>query len=214
MLEVAPFKMSITHADAKLYLFSLGNGWRLPTITECKRLHRKKLMNNFIVWIAETEETEQLMSQFEAAGVMSDGNCLPSYEFDFGMWGGYNIVDDDARVGLLPVRDTTKRQMWKRNQFSMPLEFEVAPEEYELRCGYGEAVQHCSSLEINGKSDWRLPTNTELYKLSVLDYAKHGIFGHYWSVDGEYCVFTKNGFYINPSSKLSGYTRVRPVRDC
>lgn len=213
MIEVAPFRMSITYADARLYLFTLGNGWRLPTIAECKKLHRKKFMNNFIVWIAETEETEHLMSQFKVAGMLVGDTSLSTYEFDFGMWGGYNIVADDARIGLLPVRDTTKRQQWKRNQFSMPLEFEVAPEEYELRCGYTEAVQYCSSLVINDKSDWRLPTNTELYKLSVLDFAKSGIFGHYWLDDGSTGVFSKNGYYFSTTTRLAAYTRVRPVRD-
>jgi hypothetical protein len=34
---------------------------------------------------------------------------------------------------------------------------EIAPKEYHIRCTYNEAILYCFSLNIDGKTCWRLP---------------------------------------------------------
>jgi hypothetical protein len=38
---------------------------------------------------------------------------------------------------------------------------EIAPEEYHIRCTYQEAILYCFTLNINGKTGWKLPTFEE-----------------------------------------------------
>jgi hypothetical protein len=41
MIEISPksFEKHLTHDDAKFYVFSLGNGWRFPTVEELRIIH-------------------------------------------------------------------------------------------------------------------------------------------------------------------------------
>lgn len=38
---------------------------------------------------------------------------------------------------------------------------ETAPQEYWINCTYDEAILYCFSLNIDGKTGWRLPTSSE-----------------------------------------------------
>lgn len=38
---------------------------------------------------------------------------------------------------------------------------EIAPEEYHIICTYNEAILYCFTLEIDGKTGWRLSTLEE-----------------------------------------------------
>jgi hypothetical protein len=42
------------------------------------------------------------------------------------------------------------------------LDFEVAPLEYQIQVTHDEAIMYCFSLNIDGKTGWRLPTFEEI----------------------------------------------------
>lgn len=215
MIEIATFKMDMPLDDAKLYVFSMGDGWRLPTLTECDWLHKKQLLDNFNVWIAESDETAAIRAELTL--MFPNGSpWLSAYRFDLDENGspGYKCAEPgEDYVGLLPVRDSSNYQLLDRNQFGIPLDFEVSSERYELKCKYEEAIDYCNNLKIDWKSGWRLPTENEMSKLSVLNYKTHGIFGHYWIQGGDQVVYSKHSFFKTDNEKLKHYTRVRPVRN-
>jgi hypothetical protein len=80
----------------------------------------------------------------------------------------------------------------------------------------GIAARLCSDLDLNGYSDWYLPSRDELYKLFTNKTAIGGFTSNYYSSSSEYnagsayCVIFDVGT-ITPGSKGVGYY-VRPVR--
>jgi hypothetical protein len=66
---------------------------------------------------------------------------------------------------------------------------ERAPEEYHKTLTYEEALLYCFSLNIDGKTGWRLPTLRE-------------IFTH-----------TLYGWYIGDDNVRNSHGKVMPVRD-
>ena len=97
------------------------------------------------------------------------------------------------------------------------------------KMGYNEAITYCKELNHNGKSDWRLPSVSELQ--SILDYTqsepaipnKLKVFNevvsyYYWSsttyvntTNNAWFVYLNNG-YVYHDSKGNNYY-VWPVRD-
>ena len=41
----------------------------------------------------------------------------------------------------------------------------IAPDIYWIKCYYGEAILYCFQLNIDGKTNWRIPTDDEYFKL-------------------------------------------------
>lgn len=73
---------------------------------------------------------------------------------------------------------------------------EISPKENETLLNYNEAIKYCQSLDIEGKSDWRLPNKEELnhiYK-SENNLQKRS----YWSS-------TEENDLVNGQNFLSGY---------
>ena len=60
------------------------------------------------------------------------------------------------------------------------MNFEIAPKSTEIRLKWDDAKLYCFSLDIDGKTGWRLPTKEELNEIyeSVNDFV-HG--DYYWS---------------------------------
>lgn len=96
------------------------------------------------------------------------------------------------------------------------LPFEIAPKSTETRANWDDARLYCFSLNIDGKSGWRLPTKEELndiYK-SPNDFGK----GMYWSStmcnDGNaWSQYFSDGTQVNKYYKYYGLYHVRAVRD-
>lgn len=49
----------------------------------------------------------------------------------------------------------------------MKFKIEIAPEEYHVVCTYAEALLYCFSLNIDGKTSWRLPTREEWTEYNI-----------------------------------------------
>lgn len=76
------------------------------------------------------------------------------------------------------------------------LDFEVAPIEYQIRVTHTEAILYCFSLNIDGKTGWRLPTFEEIGAAGLF----YGTFSlHYSNYEYEW--------------KPDWVCQVRPVRD-
>jgi len=60
------------------------------------------------------------------------------------------------------------------------MNFEIAPKSTEIRANWDNAKLYCFSLNIDGKTGWRLPTDKELADiyLRCRDIFSHG---YYWS---------------------------------
>ena len=96
------------------------------------------------------------------------------------------------------------------------IEFEIAPQEYEIKVNWYDAKLYCFTLTIDGKTGWRLPTVEEL----KLFYAQENdLKGWYWSAD-EYdddraydAIFlTVLTAEYSPENKYYDGNIVRPVR--
>jgi hypothetical protein len=63
------------------------------------------------------------------------------------------------------------------------MNFEIAPKETETRLNWDDARLYCFSLNVDGKTGWRLPTQDELNEIyqSENDFEKKW----YWSSTGE-----------------------------
>jgi hypothetical protein len=93
------------------------------------------------------------------------------------------------------------------------MNIEISPKEYERELNWYDGLLYLSLLEIDGKSDWRLPTFDELehiYK-SVNDFVR----AYYWSSaeyteDSAGCLGFIFGARIRNGKHILRY--VRPVR--
>lgn len=95
------------------------------------------------------------------------------------------------------------------------MNFEIAPQETEIRANWDDARLYCFSLNIDGKTGWRLPTRAELHQI----YESNNDFENdwYWSStesDGKYAWI--QGFYDGYQgnyNKYWGWYHVRAIRD-
>lgn len=56
------------------------------------------------------------------------------------------------------------------------MNFEIAPKSSETRLNWNDAHLYCFTLNIDGKTGWRLPTEEELYEI----YESINDFENYW----------------------------------
>lgn len=67
------------------------------------------------------------------------------------------------------------------------MKFEIAPKETEIQANWDDAKLYCSSLNIDGKKGWRLPTKEELNTI----YNSENNFG-----SGRYCGYWSSTDYV------------------
>jgi hypothetical protein len=95
------------------------------------------------------------------------------------------------------------------------MNFEIAPKETEIQANWDDANLYCFSLNIDGKTGWRLPHLNEL----DLIYQTENDFGDntYWSdtESGDIYVWLQNMSNGNQfrDSKYNSRYYVRPIRD-
>jgi hypothetical protein len=94
------------------------------------------------------------------------------------------------------------------------MNFEIAPKSTEIQSNWHNDIAYCDSLNIGGKTGWRLPTKAELNKIykSENDFT----YDYYWSStehDGNY-VWNQyfDGGSQGFSVKLYGGNYVRAIR--
>lgn len=95
------------------------------------------------------------------------------------------------------------------------MNFEIAPKETEIQANWDDARLYCFSLNIEGKTGWRLPTKEELNEIyeSDNDFEK----SYYWSSTeytgyGAWSQYFNNGYQSNFSVKNYGDRFVRAIR--
>ncbi len=93
------------------------------------------------------------------------------------------------------------------------MNIEMSPKEYEIHANWGDAKFYCFALNIDGKTDWRLPTRDELNEiyLTELDFEDDW---HWTStiIRDNFAWGTRsNGWNI--STEMSAVIFVRAVRD-
>jgi cysteine-rich repeat protein len=153
-------------------------------------------------WVGE-EECD------DGNGVAHDGcenNCL-TFDNAWAQWPmpnspGSPLPNDAAYDVSTPnvVRDLVTRLVWQREAQSEPLD-------------WATAASACSSLELGGWSDWRLPSLIEL--ISIVDYARNtpamdaetfqgSLVGEYWTSSPSaidtakaWCVLIDTGSTVN-----------------
>ena len=98
----------------------------------------------------------------------------------------------------LTITDLQSKKMWQDNDLSA-----------ETKFTYKEGISYCSTLGIEGKTDWRVPSQNEY--ASIIDHnripAIHSIFSHtasgcYWTKDVD---IKGNPIFIDLSD---GYAKV------
>ena len=94
------------------------------------------------------------------------------------------------------------------------MNFEIAPKSTEIQANWDDAKLYCLSLNVDGKTGWRLPTKAELNEIykSKNDFEKFW----YWSSTGNgggYAWYQNfvNGYQGNYGRNYGGYY-VRAVR--
>lgn len=94
------------------------------------------------------------------------------------------------------------------------MKFEIAPKSTEIRLNWDDARLYGFSLNIDGKTGWRLPTKEELDEIyfSDNDFAEW----YYWSSTEDndkavWCQYFGNGFQSYNGKYSSNY--VRAIRD-
>lgn len=113
----------------------------------------------------------------------------------------------------LSVSDLKSKKMWQDNDLSA-----------ETKFTYKEGIAYCSTLGIEGKSDWRLPLQNEYHVIidhtripSILPIFSHTASGCYWTKDVDskgdpiFIDFTDGYAKINSKSAVECY--VRCIRD-
>jgi hypothetical protein len=94
------------------------------------------------------------------------------------------------------------------------MNFEIAPKSTEVRLTWEEARMYCFSLNIDGKTGWRLPTKEELD--SIYHSENDFVSTNDWSSTensgyGAWTQYMSNG-YQNYYLKSSGSFYVRAIR--
>ena len=97
------------------------------------------------------------------------------------------------------------------------MNFEISPKSTEIRLNWFDAKLYCFSLNIDGKTGWRLPTKDELNQIyeSENDYEEW----YYWSsteYDADnawYQGFDSGAQFNYANSKILGNAYIRAVRD-
>ena len=103
------------------------------------------------------------------------------------------------------------------------MNFEIAPKSTEMRANWYDAKQHCETLTIDGKSDWRLPTREELNAIHESENDFDAI-GYWSSTEDEtnkdyvfFQYFRDNTYYddgfCHPDMKQVEFYSVRAIRD-
>lgn len=96
------------------------------------------------------------------------------------------------------------------------MKFEIAPKTSEMQLNWEDARLYCFSLNIDGKTGWRLPTKKELNEIyeSDNDFEKKG---WYWSStevndDLAWAQHFNTGIQSGFASKNSVFDYVRAIR--
>lgn len=95
------------------------------------------------------------------------------------------------------------------------MKFEIAPKSVEVKLNWADARFYCFSLNIDGKTGWRLPTKKEL---NMFDKTEHELEDlYYWSGQSRTDISTWvqkfNGYRHQFASHVLCLNWVRPVRD-
>jgi hypothetical protein len=95
------------------------------------------------------------------------------------------------------------------------MNFEIAPKSTEIQANWDNAKLYCFSLNINGKTGWRLPTKDELDEIYQSENDFRNTF--YWSStvgngNGALAQSFRTGKQYD-ASKDSGGGHVRAIRD-
>ncbi len=94
------------------------------------------------------------------------------------------------------------------------MNFEIAPEEYEIKTNWEDAKMYCFALIIDGKTGWRLPSVEELKQIYFTPYNGF-VKSSYWT--SSVCKYSKKIFVMNllTGKPYHDYNThyVRPVRD-
>lgn len=93
------------------------------------------------------------------------------------------------------------------------MNFEIAPKSSEIRLNWDDARLYCFSLNIDGKTDWRLPTIEELNEIyhSETDFVET----YYWSgteYDSNHSWFQGLGYGAQYAGDKSHFNWVRAIR--
>ena len=94
------------------------------------------------------------------------------------------------------------------------MNIEIAPKSTEIQANWDDARLYCFSLNIEGKTGWRLPTKEELNKIYESDNDFVG--NYYWSsTEGNggdaWSQYFGNGYQSNNGKGNGGYY-VRAIR--
>ena len=93
--------------------------------------------------------------------------------------------------------------------------FEIAPKSTEIKANWYDAKLYCFSLNIDGKTGWRLPTKEELNEIyqSENDFVKR----LYWSITEDSTGFAWELYFLNGVQRCANkdflYSYVRAIRD-
>lgn len=95
------------------------------------------------------------------------------------------------------------------------MKYEIAPKSVEVKLNWTDARFYCFSLNIDGKTGWRLPSKKEL---DTFDMDTHQLEnGYYWSgqsnSDISSWVQKFNGYRHQCAGHVLCLNWVRPVRD-
>ena len=100
------------------------------------------------------------------------------------------------------------------NSSSTNIKFEIAPKSTEIQSNWHNAIAYCDSLNIGGKTGWRLPTKEELNEI----YQSENDFEYdwYWSSteynDNDAWLQTFNGGVQSNYGKNYGGYYIRAIR--